>query len=85
MVVISNTSSKNASFELKKHQINVVFVFCFFFCYFISFQQSFWGFLISILMDCICFETVLNDFVSKQVVTQNMFTSLVQGIAIKDL
>ena len=30
------------------------------------------------------FETVLNDFVSKEVKTQNIFSSLVQGIVIKD-
>ena len=35
-------------------------------------------------MDYIYFETVLNDFVSKSVVTQSIFSSLVQGIVIKD-
>ena len=35
-------------------------------------------------MDCIYFETVLNDFASKLVVMQNIFSSLVQGILIKD-
>ena len=34
-------------------------------------------------MGCICFETVLNDFVSK-LMLQNIFSSLVQGIVIKD-
>ena len=35
-------------------------------------------------MGCIYFETVLNDFVSTKVVTQNIFSSLVQGIVIED-
>ena len=35
-------------------------------------------------MGCINFETILNDFVSIYVVTQNIFSSLVQGIVIKD-
>ena len=35
-------------------------------------------------MGCIYFETVLNDFISKEVVMQNIFSSLVQGIVIKD-
>ena len=39
--------------------------------------------IIMILMGCIYFKTVLNDFVSKKVVTQNIFATLVQGIAIE--
>ena len=35
-------------------------------------------------MGCIYFETVLNDFVSQEVVTQNIFSSLVQGIVTED-
>ena len=35
-------------------------------------------------MGYIYFETVLNDFVSKQVVMQNTFSSLVQRIVIAD-
>ena len=35
-------------------------------------------------MDCIYFQTALNDFVSNQVVTQNILSVLVQGIVIKD-
>ena len=35
-------------------------------------------------MGCIYFETILNNFVSKQVVTQNIFPSLAEGIVIKD-
>ena len=31
-------------------------------------------------MDCIYFERVLNDFVSKYVKAQDIFSSLVQGI-----
>ena len=31
---------------------------------------------LSYLMSCICFETVLNEFVSKYVVTQNIFSLL---------
>ena len=36
-------------------------------------------------MGCIYFETVFNDFVSKQVVMQNVFSALAQGIVIRDL
>ena len=35
-------------------------------------------------MGHIYFETLLNDFVSKWIVTQNIFSSLVQGIVIED-
>ena len=35
-------------------------------------------------MGCIYFETVFNDFVSKYVVTQNISSSLVEGIVIQD-
>ena len=35
-------------------------------------------------MGCVCFETVLNNFVSTQVEMQNIFSSLVQGIVIKE-
>ena len=34
-------------------------------------------------MGCIYFDTVLNDFVSKQAVTQNIFSSLVQDIVME--
>ena len=35
-------------------------------------------------MDCVYFETVLNDSVSKQVMTQYIFLSLIQGIVIEN-
>ena len=35
-------------------------------------------------MGCTYFETVFNDFVSKWIVMQNIFTSLIQGIMIED-
>ena len=35
-------------------------------------------------MGCIYLETILNDFVSKFVVMQNVFSSLIQGFVIKD-
>ena len=35
-------------------------------------------------MCCIYFETVFNDFISKEVAMQNIFCFFVQGIVIKD-
>ena len=35
-------------------------------------------------MGCIYFERVLNDFIFKKIVMQNIFSHFVQGIAIED-
>ena len=41
--------------------------------------------IIIILIGWIYFEIFCNDFASKQVMMQNIFSSLVQGIVIEDL
>ena len=47
-------------------------------------MQSFFEFLVSVINHYHIIETALNDFVYKEAVTQNIFSSLVQGIVIED-
>ena len=86
MVVIWNTSCENTSFELET--LSQCFIFH---CNYISFQDmpSFFEFLVSVINHHInglhLFLRVFNDFVFQISCDAKYFSSLVQGIVIKDL